>query len=298
MNKFAPVFIIFAAILWGIDGIVLRPSLNALPVSIVVFTESIIVSIYLFPILLKDFALVKKLNLIDWLSFIGVALFGGVIGILAITKALFYVNFVNLSIVILIQKLQPVFAIAFAVFLLKEKLHKQFILWSSLAIAGAYIMAFGFSIPDISTDNKTFMAAMFSLLAAFSFGLSTVLSKRALQNSNFKLATYLRYILSSIFMFAIVIFYGETNLVSSFSNSQIITFFLIAFTTGGPAMFIYYYGLKYTSASSSTILELAFPLTAILLEYFLRGNILDIVQWFGVIILFVSIGKVSKLNIS
>ena len=296
MSRFAPTFIITAAILWGIDGIVLRPSLYSLPVTIVVFIESLIVTIYLFPIFIKNIPVIKKLDFYDWLSFIGVAIFGGVLGILAITKALFYVNFVNLSIVILIQKLQPIFAISFAVILLKEKLHKQFIFWAALAILGAYIMAFGFTIPDISADDKTFMAALYSLLAAFSFGFSTVLSKRALHHSNFKLATYLRYILSTILMLVIVLAYGELNQISEISNSQILTFLLIAFTTGGPAMFLYYYGLKYTSASSSTILELAFPLTAILLEYFIRGNILNIVQWIGVVVLFVSIAKVSSFD--
>lgn len=296
MNRFAPIFIILAAVLWGVDGIVLRPSLYSLPVTIVVFIESLIVTIYLFPILLKNISIIRKLDIYDWLSFIGVAIFGGVLGILAITKALFYVNYVNLSIVILIQKLQPIFAISFAVILLKEKLHKEFIFWASLAIIGAYIMAFGISIPNISTDDKIFMAAIYSLLAAFSFGFSTVLSKRALYHSNFKLATYLRYILSTILMLVIVLFYSELDQINEISNSQILTFLLIAFTTGGPAMFLYYYGLKHTSASSSTILELAFPLTAILLEYFIRGNILNIVQWLGVVVLFASIAKVSSLD--
>ncbi len=296
MNRFAPIFIILAAVLWGVDGIVLRPSLYSLPVTIVVFIESLIVTIYLFPILLKNISIIRKLDIYDWLSFIGVAIFGGVLGILAITKALFYVNYVNLSIVILIQKLQPIFAISFAVILLKEKLHKEFIFWASLAIIGAYIMAFGISIPNISTDDKIFMAAIYSLLAAFSFGFSTVLSKRALYHSNFKLATYLRYILSTILMLVIVLSYSELDQINEISNSQILTFLLIAFTTGGPAMFLYYYGLKHTSASSSTILELAFPLTAILLEYFIRGNILNIVQWLGVVVLFASIAKVSSLD--
>ncbi len=296
MNKFAPIFIILAAILWGVDGIVLRPSLYSLPVTIVVFIETLIVTIYMFPILLSNISIVKKLDIYDWLSFLGVALFGGVIGILAITKALFYVNYVNLSIVILIQKLQPIFAISFAVILLKEKLNKQFILWAVIAIIGAYIMTFGLSIPDISSNDKTLPAALYSLLAAFSFGLSTVLSKRALQHSNFKLATYIRYILSSIFMLIIVVILGELSHVTEISNAQIITFLLIAFTTGGPAMFLYYYGLKHTSASSSTILELAFPLSAILLEYFMRDNILSIIQWVGVALLFTSITKVSSLR--
>ncbi|MFZ1290632.1 MAG: EamA family transporter, partial [Melioribacteraceae bacterium] len=63
-----------------------------------------------------------------------------------------------------------------------------------------------------------------------------------------------------------------------------------------PAIFLYYYGLKNITASSSTILELAFPLTAIILEYILHGNLLSFVQWIGVAILIYSITNVIKLS--
>lgn len=118
--------IIIAASLWGVDGIVLRPSLYSLPVPLVVFVESAIVAVLLTPFLIKRISPLKSLTLKDWIAFVGVALFGGAIGTMAITKALFYVNFVNLSIVILLQKLQPVFAISLATLLLKEKLPKEF----------------------------------------------------------------------------------------------------------------------------------------------------------------------------
>ncbi|MEE9432547.1 MAG: DMT family transporter [Melioribacteraceae bacterium] len=296
MNKLAPLFIIAAAILWGIDGIILRPTLYSLPVPNVVFIESLIVSIYLFPILITKRKILKSLTVSDWLNFLGVALFGGVLGIMGITKALFYVNYVNLSIVILIQKLQPIFAITFAIIILKEKLNPAFIYWAILALIGAYIMTFGFTLPTINTNDKTLYASLYALLAAFSFGLSTVLSKRILSSVGFKLATYIRFLLSTFLMLIVITSFGNFQTLTAVSSSQFLTFLLIAFTTGGPAMFLYYYGLKFTSASSSTILELAFPLTAILLEYFIRGNILGFVQWVGVVILLVSITKVAKLK--
>ena len=125
-KKLAPLFVILGASLWGIDGIVLRPSLFTLHVSLVVFVESAIVAALLTPFFIKKFSTLKILNKNDWLAFAGVALFGGAIGTMAITKALFFVNYVNLSIVVLIQKLQPVFAILFALFLLREKPPKVF----------------------------------------------------------------------------------------------------------------------------------------------------------------------------
>ena len=236
------------------------------------------------------------MDIVDWISFFGVALFGGAIGTLSITKALFYVNFVNLSIVILIQKLQPLFALTLAAILLKERLPKKFFYWAAFAILGAYLMTFGFHFPKISSDNKNLLAAMYSIFAAFSFGFSTVLSKRALKNVNFELGTYLRFGISSLIMLTIVLSFGELGTIHSVTNSQWWIFILIAFSTGGPAIFIYYYGLKNITASSSTILELAFPLTAVILEYILHGNILSIVQWIGVAILIYSITNVVKLS--
>lgn len=295
-KKFAPFFVITAAVLWGIDGIVLRPTLFTLPVTLVVFIESAIVALILSPFFIKKLNEIKILSKKDLLAFIGVALFGGAIGTMAITKALFYVNFVNLSIVILIQKLQPVFAILFASILLKEKLTTRFLLWAVTAILGAFILTFGFNLPIINSEDKTALAAFFAILASVSFALSTVLSKRALRNVTFETGTYLRFLTTSIIMLVFVLANSSYNEFSSISHTQIIIFLIIAFTTGGPAIFLYYYGLKEVSASHSTIYELAFPLSAVILEYFIHDNILSLEQWVGAIILMVSILKVTTFD--
>ena len=290
------IFVIVAASLWAVDGIVLRPSLYSLPVTLVVFVESSIVAIILAPFFKKYFGVIKNLSPKDWLAFLGVALFGGAIGTMAITRALFYVDFVNLSIVVFIQKMQPIFAIVLAGIFLKEKLKREFFVWASLAIAGAYIMTFGFDIPNLKTGDKTTNAAFFALLAAFSFGSSTVLSKRALRNVSYELGTYLRFSITALIMLVIVLSSGTIASVSAITTDQLWIFLIIAFTTGGPAIFLYYYGLKNISASVATICELAFPLVAVVLEYFVHGNILSPVQWFGVTMLLLSIVKVSGFN--
>jgi len=296
--KFAPIFVILGASLWGIDGILLRPSLYSLPVLLVVFIESALVTIILTPFFVGKFKDLKSLKTKDWIAFGGVALFGGAIGTMAITKALFYVNFVNLSIVILIQKLQPVFAILLAAIFLRERPPRQFFGWAALAIVGAYFMTFGFNMPNFDTGDKTMFAALFALLAAFSFGYSTVLSKRALRNIGSELGTYIRFTITAIFMFLIVLSFGDFGSINAVNENQAGIFLLIALITGGPAIFLYYYGLKHISASVSTICELAFPLTAVLLEYILRGIILGGVQWIGVLILMFSIIRVSMLKTS
>ena len=297
-SKFlAPFFVVIAASLWAVDGIVLRPSLYSLPVPLVVFVESAIVAILLTPFFIKRFSSLKSLQIKDWIAFAGVALLGGAVGTMAITKALFYVNFVNLSVVILLQKLQPVFAIALATIFLKEKLPKEFFLWAGLAIIGAYFMTFGLSAPNFSTGDKTTIAALFALLAAFSFSSSTVLSKRALRNVDYEMGTYLRFLFSAIIMLIIASTTGDISNLNEITTKQIIIFLIIAFTTGGAAIFLYYYGLKRISASVASICELAFPLTAVVLEYFVHENILSPIQWIGAAVLLMSILMVSGLKV-
>ena len=297
-SKFlAPFFVVIAASLWAVDGIVLRPSLYSLPVPLVVFVESAIVAILLTPFFIKRFSSLKSLQIKDWIAFAGVALLGGAVGTMAITKALFYVNFVNLSVVILLQKLQPVFAIALATIFLKEKLPKEFFLWAGLAIVGAYFMTFGLSAPNFSTGDKTTIAALFALLAAFSFSSSTVLSKRALRNVDYEMGTYLRFLFSAIIMLIIASTTGDISNLNEITTKQIIIFLIIAFTTGGAAIFLYYYGLKRISASVASICELAFPLTAVVLEYFVHENILSPIQWIGAAVLLMSILMVSGLKV-
>lgn len=297
-SKFlAPFFVVIAASLWAVDGIVLRPSLYSLPVPLVVFVESAIVAILLTPFFIKRFSSLKSLQIKDWIAFAGVALLGGAVGTMAITKALFYVNFVNLSVVILLQKLQPVFAIALATIFLKEKLPKEFFLWAGLAIIGAYFMTFGLSAPNFSTGDKTTIAALFALLAAFSFSSSTVLSKRALRNVEYEMGTYLRFLFSAIIMLIIASTTGDISNLNEITTKQIVIFLIIAFTTGGAAIFLYYYGLKRISASVASICELAFPLTAVVLEYFVHGNILSPIQWIGAAVLLMSILMVSGIKV-
>lgn len=297
MYRFAPLAVIIAASLWGLDGIVLRPSLYTLPVPLVVLIESSIVALILTPFFIRQIPKIRVLDKADWLAFFAVALLGGAIGTMAITKALFYVNFVNLSVVILIQKLQPGFAIILASVLLKEKLPRVFYFWAGIAIIGAYIMTFGTNLPVFNAGDRTAIAAVFSLIAAFSFGSSTVFSKRALRNVGFELGTYLRFLISAIIMLTIVLSLNQISSVSAVTGHQWMIFLIIAFTTGGAAIFLYYYGLKSIPASVSAICELAFPLTAILLEYFVHGNMLDMVQWFGVVMLFTGMIKVSQIKI-
>lgn len=296
MNRFAPVFVIVAASLWGFDGIVLRPYLANLPVSLVVFIEVTLISFASIPFLIKRFHTIKSITTKQWLILFGAAFFGGAIGTMSIVKALFYVDFVNLSIVVFLQKLQPVFALSLAALLLKERLPSKFFLWAALAIIGSFFVTFGFNLPYMETGDKTSMAALYAIIAAFSFGFATVLGKGALRKVEYSIATFIRFVLTMLIMLTVVLSLGKLSSINEVTQSQWIVFLIIALGIEGFAFYMYYYGLQRITASVATICELAFPLTAVLLEYLIRGNILGPVQWIGGIVLFYSIFQVTMIS--
>ena len=103
-----------SAMLWGVDGILLTPQLYNLNTAFVVFV------IHLFPFLLmnvfffREYRHLKTMTRSDLIYFLLIALFGGALGTLAIVKSLFLLHFNSLSVVVLLQKLQPVFAVILA----------------------------------------------------------------------------------------------------------------------------------------------------------------------------------------
>jgi len=282
-----------AAALWGLDGIVLTPRLYNLDVSFVVFMLHLIPFSIMNLFLYKEYRHLKKFCTLDYIILILIAFFGGALGTMAIVKALFLVNFKHLSIVVLLQKLQPVFAITLAAIFLKEKLKKQFLIWAGIAIIASYFLIFGLNLPDFDTDSNTIYAAMFSLLAAFSFGSSTVLSKKILSKYSFQTGTFFRYGFTTLIMLSLIISTGRYDQFTLITNENWIFFILIGLTTGSGAIFLYYYGLIRIRAIMATICELFFPISAILFDYLINGRALTIVQWIGTIVMIFAIIKLT-----
>lgn len=283
-----------SAILWGFDGVVLTPRLSNLDVTWVVFVLHIVPFLLMNIFLYKQYSNVKSFVRQDYILFLLVAIFGGALGTISIVKALFLVNFHQLSVVVLLQKLQPIFAILLASILLKEKIKKNFALWASIAIISSYFLTFGLNKPDFSISDNTFKAAIFAILAAFSFGSSTVFSKKILLVHNFVTATFFRYGATSLLLLIYVLISGTYTEYHITTPTNWLFFIIIGLTTGSGAIFIYYYGLRRVKAIIATISELLFPVSAILFDYLFNGSILSPVQLISAAIMVLSIIKLNS----
>ena len=286
-----------SASLWGFDGVYLTPQLYNLDVTFVVFILHAIPFALMNIFLHKKYSHLKSLDNQELISLIFVALFGAVIGTLAIVKALFLVNFHSVSVVVLLQKLQPIFAIFLAVTFLKERLRKRYIFWAIIALTAGYFLTFGGSKVVFDLGDNTFKASLYAILAAFSFGSSTVFGKKVMGKLDFATTTFFRYGIATMIMIFVVIFnksyVGFT--VATPHNWLIIA--IISLTTGSGSMMLYYYGLKRVKAIIATIMELFYPISAVLFDYLINGNVLSEIQIISAAVMIFAIVNLNTDNI-
>lgn len=290
--QFGPIFVIAAALLWSLDG-VLRVGLYSLPPTVVVFYEhllGIIILLFIFPLWIKD---LKKLTKKEWLAVATVALFSGALGTIFYTAALGKINYSQYSVVVLLQQLQPIWAISAAAILLKEKITKKFFIWAAVALVAAYFVTFKDLTVNFATGSGTAMAGLLAIGAGFMWGSSTAISKYALQRVSFLTITMLRFLLTPIFALGFVISMGQSGTLVTLTVPQWQSLVLITCSTGLVALGLYYYGLQRTKARITTICELVWPASAVLIDYFYFHKGLSITQFVGIAVLLFAIYQVT-----
>lgn len=292
-----PIFIIIAALLWAFDGLI-RQHLYSLPPITIIFFEHLIGLIILIPFVYKEIFKTKLAAREMWLIVL-VSVLSGLLGTLWFTTALGKVGFISISVVFLLQKLQPIFAISTASIFLKEKFDTRYIKWAILAVISAYFVTFPNGIVNLDTGEGTAIAALYALGAAFAWGSSTTFSKMLLGKVNFKVSTFYRFAvtlgISALLLFGLG--YGSTVAGSMQpTDAQFAWLGLIAISTGMVALLIYYKGLSRTPVHISTILELTFPFIAIILDMLVNGTALSVSQWVASVSLVFAIYQIARLR--
>lgn len=288
MNKYLPpLAVILAAFLWSLDGF-LRQELYTLSAFLIVTLEHGLGALVLFPVLYRGRQEIFSINQRTWVSVIWISVCGGILGTFFYTKALSYVQYIDLSVVVLLQKFQPLFAIGLAAVILKEPITHRFIGLAGLALIGGFLVTFGGQ-PFSAWDDKTIIAALLALLAAFSWGSSTVLGKHALRRLSYPVVTALRLLVTFIVAAVVLASLHSVSLVADITLRQWAFILAIVFSTGMVALFIYYYGLNRIPASHATLYELMWPLSAVALDYFVRDRSLTLTQLFGAGLLLMAI---------
>lgn len=292
-KNYGPWLVAFAAILWAVDAPFRKYLTTQLSSTTIVLMEHMMIAILALAILLPKLHELKHLTWREWLSVIFVGFGGSALATVLFTQSFHYLN---PTVAILLQKLQPLIAILLAYFVLGERLSKNFWAWAMVAIFGAYVVSF----PNLQAVgfawNANMLGVILALGAAFFWGGSTVFGRFVLNKVSFQAMTALRFLSALVFLFLMEVYSKALPELGLATKKDWGFVFITAIIAGFVSLMIYYYGLRSTKASVATLCELAFPFAAVIVNWIFLGATLSVMQIVGGLILLYAITRLSLVN--
>jgi drug/metabolite transporter (DMT)-like permease len=281
------------AAMWGTDGILRVPLLEVASPSQIVLLEHLVLLLYSVPAVVLGWRFFRGLGMAQWISLLVIGWGGSALATLLFTKA-FAVG--NPTVVILLQKTQPLFAIVLAAVLLRERLGWAY--WPCFAVAmiGAYLISFGNLDAFAALGSAELLAAALALGAALLWGSSTVLGRLVLKDMPFHALTGARLLLAAPLLAGIVVIQGAVGGLGAAFASEPGRVILLALIPGLLGLLLYYRGLTGTRASYATLAELAFPATAVVLNWTFLGVGVSANQVLGFVLLWGAVFVLGYLN--
>lgn len=278
-------FIIFACALWALDTLIRYPMVEkGIDPLVIVFMEHALVSLVCVPRLYRALPRAGDLRVGDVVSFLVVGGLGSALATVCFTQAF---QHMNPSLVILLQKFQPVVAITLAWLVLKEPVPGPFLFWGAVSLLGALLV----SSPDVErvwgvlqTDpgglvSETALRGYGLVgISVLGWGAATVFGKR-LSLAGFDGQGILagRFLVGTVCL-AFVAPWGKAFLFQDPADYLRLLAIAVAALL---AMWCYYRGLQRLSAKVCSIVELFFPLMAVVANWFILGKQLSDVQLLG-----------------
>lgn len=257
----------------------------------IVFYEHCLLTIFFSLGLIPAIKRIGELKLADVFSFLVIGGLGSAVATVAFTQSFEYLN---PSLVILLQKLQPVVAIILSAIVLKEEIQKQFLIWAGICLIGGLMI----SSPDIirfyhliQGDYKTVISdgALHGYalvgVSILGWGATTVFGKRlSMVGFDTKDIMAGRFLIGLLVLIPFVKWNSSLMLPQGEDYVRILIMVLIS---GALAMWLYYQGLKRLSARTTAIAEMFFPFFAIVANWFFLGKQLNDWQLIGGAILLI-----------
>ncbi|MBU6323745.1 MAG: DMT family transporter [Patescibacteria group bacterium] len=294
--RYAPFLVFFAAMLWATDAPFRLHLTESLSSNFIVLGEHFFDVLVVLPVLFTSRLAIRRLTYCEWAAIIVIAVGGSALASVAFTEAFRYVN---PSVAILLQKLQPLIAIGLAGPLLKETRSRRFWLFAAVALFGAYLISFPGLWPQTYAGeawNPNIVGVLLALGAAALWGASTVLGKYVLAAADFKLMTALRFAVAFLFLLLLNWQQHSFPAFGALTGTDILFIAIIAMVSGAVSLFIYYKGLTHTKASVATLAELGFPLAAVVVNWIFLGDSLSPMQLLGMAVLLVAVFHLAKTD--
>lgn len=262
-----------AAAMWGTDALFRKPLAQSTSPVTIVFCEHLILVVLTSPLLLPSLRALRSVGL----RAVGAAIAIGA-GASALATILFTEAFVNGDAItpVVLQKVQPLIAVAGAYLLLGERPRRGFAWFLVAALAGVWLIAFPH---PFEVHARGLTSVIEALVAAVLWGLGTVFGRYLARQLPFEQVTTLRFAFGLVASAVALPVFGAPVWAGAHATLWI---GYLAIVTGLVALSLYYYGLERTPATISSLAELAYPLTAGLIGIYVFHSQLRPTQWLGV----------------
>lgn len=289
-------------LLWSSDSFFRVNLLTKIDAISIVFFEHCITSVVMLPFFYVYWRQLLHFSRKDWLQAVIIGAGGSALGLFFFTQAF---SLINPSIVILLQKSQPIFAILTASFFLRERLPQGFWPLACVAIAGSIILSFPeLKNIELNWNSRTLTGILYTLFTSILWGSSTTAGRGLLLRTSPHLVAALRMNIGMLSL-AVLVFLLDKPIASAWHQLTIQTaadqprgvfyLFLAALIPGLAAMVIYYYGLARVQASRAAFVEVLYPLWAVILNWIAFGYALSSWQILGGLILIGSSIAIQRL---
>lgn len=273
------------AAMWGADGALRAPLVTHWSSWTIVLFEHVVLTLLVAGLLLRRRAEIARIPRRAWLSVVGVSWGGSALATLAFTAAFVYGN---PDVVVLLQKTQPLWALGAAALLLGERPRRRLVPLAVAALVGAYLLSFGAATPAAAFSGAHGKAALLALVAAALWGSATALGRRSLRDMPPDTLTGLRFVVALPLLAVIAATQGALAPATT-APVDWLRLVLLAVIAGLIGMLLYYRGLRTTPASLATFAEMAFPASALVINYLVLGTTIGVVQLLGFVILWATI---------
>jgi len=216
----------------------------------------------------------KQFSILVYIALAG-TLFADLIYFFALTK----IPVIN---AVLIGHMQPIFIVFMGFFCLKEDKLTKF------DYAGIFFMIIAGLLVTTKTLTNLSMLRLGSvydlvvLSATIAWATTGIVMRKYLKQMNAGVVTFYRFFIASI---VLVIYVVSTSSVLFSNIYQILVGVIV-----GVGYILYYEGLKRIKAAQSSALELSAPFFATLLSFYILGELVTVMQIFGILLLFVGVG--------
>ena len=302
IDRFAVILVALAAMLWGTDALFRAPLLRHLSSdrlvqsTQLVFMEHLILVILCLPLLWRARHEIRRLNAAQWQAIAAIGVGASALATVLFTLSFGYGHFIE---TLLLQKVQPLFAIVLANLWLRERISPQAWLWVPVALVGAYLLAIPDPLhPDRAWADFHVLAAVFAVAAAALWGSATVFGRYALAGVGFTTLTALRFTFGLPALAVVLPLIGGLGAFGQYRAADVPIYFELALVPGLIGLLLYYRGLASTPASLATLAELAFPITGVLVNLYLVTPRQSITSWqvAGIAVLWLAIAALDLAN--